>query len=225
MLAVACGATRTLFGADATAAEIQSPVGAWKCVLYEQETTHNDYVLMRFEPVGTTHLSRFRGDEFRIWAPISAWTTRRNRVFFTDSRTGREFEAELGRSGLGGTWTAEASNGGWWCAPLDDGHADSLNVVSLKADDLMPPLIVYGASTPFYPLRAIRQAREGFAAVCFLVESSGTIVDPEFIELSHEIFRETTHRAVLASSYRGWAGAPAARPSCRTYDFELDPID
>ena len=205
-------------------AEIQSSVGVWSCTLYEQLTSDNDYVLMRFDPVGTTHFARPRGDEFRIWAPVSGWTARKNRLSFTDSRIGREFEADLRRSGLGGTWKTETSNGGWWCARLDYAFADSQNVESLNANDVMPPLIPYAASTPFYPLRAIRQAKEGHATICFLVESTGVIVDPEFIELSDDIFRETTLRAVLASSYRGWAGEPAARPGCRTFDFELDPI-
>ena len=71
---------------------------------------------------------------------------------------------------------------------------------------------------------AIRQAQEGHAIVCFLVESTGAIVEPEFIELSDDIFRDSTLRAVLASSYRGWVGEPPARPGCRMFDFELDPI-
>jgi hypothetical protein len=141
-----------------------------------------------------------------------------------DSRTGRQFEAALGRSSLGGGWKSEASNGGWWCARLDDAFANSQNVESLNANDVMPPLIPHAATTPYYPLRAIRQAKEGHAAICFLVESTGAIVEPEFIELSDDIFRETTLRAVLASTYRGWAGGPAARPGCRTFNFELNPI-
>lgn len=222
MFAATCAVTRPILG---TSAELQSPVGVWGCVLYEQHTSDNDYVLMRFDPNGTAHFARARGDAFRIWAPVSSWTVRRDRFSFGDSRIGREFEADLRRSGLGGTWTTEASSGGWRCARLDDAYADLHNVESLKANDVMPPLVLHGASTPYYPLGAIRQGKEGYAAVCFLVESTGAITDPEFIELSDEIFRETTLRAVLASSYHGWAGEPAVRPGCRTFDFELEPID
>jgi hypothetical protein len=220
-----CGVTRPLLGVDeSTSAEIQSPVGVWGCVLYEQHTSDNDYVLMRFEPNGTTHFARSRGDAFRIWAPVSSWTARRNRLSFEDSRSGRKFEADLRRSGFGGIWKTEISNGGWWCARLDDAYAVWRNVESLNVNDVMPPLLIHGTSTPFYPLSAIRRAKEGHAAVCFLVKSTGAITDPEVIVLSDEIFRETTLRAVLASSYHGWAGEPAVRPGCRTFDFELGPI-
>lgn len=225
MSTAVCGVTQTLFGAsNARSAEIQSPVGVWSCVLYEQLSSDNDYVLMRFDPVGTTHFARTRGDGFRMWAPVAAWKARRSRLSFTDSRTGRGFEADLGRSSLGGKWKTETSNGGWWCARLDNTFADSDSVESLNTNDMMPPLIPYSSSTPFYPLTAIRQAKEGHAAICFLVESTGSIVEPEFIELSDDVFRNTTLRAVLASSYRGWAGEPAVRPGCRTFDFELDPV-
>ena len=206
-------------------AEVRSPVGVWSCISYEQLGPDNDYVLMRFDPNGTTHFARPRGEEFRMWAPVSAWTERRNRLSFADSRIGREFEADLGRASLGGTWKSETSNGGWWCARLDNSFADSRIVESLNANDVMPPLIPRAVSTPFYPLYAIRQAQEGYAAVCFIVESTGAIVDPEFIELSDDIFRATTLRAVVASNYHGWEGAPAARPGCRVFDFELDPAE
>jgi hypothetical protein len=226
VLAAACGATETLFGQeDSSAAEIGSPVGVWSCVLYERLTPDNDYVLMRFDPGGTTHLARPRSDGFRVWAPASAWTARRKQLSFSDSRTGREFEADLRRSGLGGTWKAGTSNGGWWCARLDAAVADWQDVGSLTSYDVMPPLIPYGVSTPYYPLGALRKAQEGRAAVCFLVESTGTIVQPELIEISDDIFRQTALRAVMASKYRGWTGEPAVRPGCRTFNFELDPIE
>lgn len=226
MLAAVCGVTLSLFAAgNSTRAELQSPVGLWSCVLYERDTADSDYVLMRFDPDGATYFARRSGDEFRIWAPVSSWTVRRGALSFRDSRVEREFEADLERSGLGGTWEAEHAAGGWWCARLDDAYADLRGVQTIEADDVMPPLIVRGASTPYYPLGAIRQARDGHAAVCFLVDSTGTITDPEFIELSDEIFRETTLRAVLASSYQGWGGEPSVRPGCRTYEFELEPVD
>lgn len=193
--------------------------------MYESLTPDNEYVFMRFDPTGTAHFARSRGDGFRIWAPVSTWKARRSRLSFTDSRTGREFEADLSRSSLGGSWKTETSNGGWWCARLDNSFAESRVVESIDTNDVMPPLIPRSASTPFYPLSAIRQAKEGYAAVCFLVESTGAIVDPEFIELSDDIFRATTLQSVLATSYRGWAGEPAARPGCRIFDFALDPVD
>ncbi len=224
LCAMLCGATQTLSVAnDAMSAEIRSPVGVWSCILYEQLGSEIDYVLMRFDPVGTTHFARPRGDEFRSWAPVSGWTAQRNQLSFTDSRVGRDFEADLRRTSLGGIWKTGTADGGWWCARLDDAFAESQNVEGLSGDSVMPPLIPRAASTPYYPLRAIRQAQEGHATVCFLVESTGTIVDPEFIELSDDIFYDTTLRAVLASSYRGWMGEPAARPGCRLFDFELDP--
>lgn len=223
--AAASCATQTLFGAEDAAATIDSPVGGWSCLLYAERGADNDYVLMRFDPAGTTQFARPRGNEFRLWAPVSAWTARKKRLTFSDSREGREFEAELERSGLGGVWETASSKGGWWCARLSDDVASRQDLEGLTVDDVMPPLIPYAATTPYYPLYAVRTAQEGHASVCFLVESTGAVVKPEFIELSDDIFRATTLRAIQASTYRGWRGEPAVRPACRTFDFALDPSD
>ena len=88
----------------------------------------------------------------------------------------------------------------------------------------MPPLLSTRMATPRYPLRAIRQAREGRAVVCFLVDYTGVIIGPEFIELTDEIFRATTLSAVGRSQYYGWDKQNIVRPGCRSFIYELDPI-
>jgi outer membrane biosynthesis protein TonB len=78
------------------------------------------------------------------------------------------------------------------------------------------------SATPRYPIEAIRQAKQGRVVTCFLVDAAGTIVEPEIIELSDEIFREPTLRALSRSRYEPRASDSARRPSCRSYTFTLD---
>jgi len=224
---VACVAVQSFLGPAhwASAAEIVDPIGVWNCLLYGHPRLGNERMLLRFELDGTTDVARPRDDEFRIWAPISQWTERRNRLFFEDSRSDRAFEGDLRASTLGGTWKDPSSHGGWWCSLISDVIAvDSGNVQRLSSNDLMPPLVSHLMATPNYPIQAIREAKEGHAVICFLVDASGSIVEPGVVEISDEIFRQPTLRAITSSSYRGWRGGPDLRPGCRTFTYELDAI-
>jgi TonB family protein len=79
-------------------------------------------------------------------------------------------------------------------------------------------------ASPSYPRQAIRDAKEGRAVVCFLVDSGGAVRDPEIVELSDQIFRDATMLAIFRSSYRPWGEQGVVRPGCRSYTYELDAI-
>ncbi len=79
-------------------------------------------------------------------------------------------------------------------------------------------------ATPTFPRQAIREAQEGRVVVCFVVEPSGEIFDPEFVELSHELFRATSLDALRRSRYQSWDPRTdgGARPACRSFIYRLD---
>jgi outer membrane biosynthesis protein TonB len=85
----------------------------------------------------------------------------------------------------------------------------------------LPPVLPLVTATPRYPIEAIRAAKQGRVVTCFLVDAAGTIVEPEIIELSDEIFREPTLRALSRSRFEP-RDTDALRPSCRSYTFTLD---
>ena len=114
------------------------------------------------------------------------------------------------------------TTGGWWCAPASDSENEFASLQRSGLDDLMPTLVADTVMTPRYPRRAIREAKEGRAVACFIVDSNGQIREPTLVELSDEIFAAPTLRAVETSRYRGWAPDPLSRPGCRTFVFRLD---
>ena len=108
---------------------------------------------------------------------------------FSDPRTGRQYTADLRRDTLGGTWRTLTATGGWWCAVSDVAVVPETNEERAAA---LPPVLPLVTATPRYPIEAIREAKQGRVVTCFLVDAAGTIVEPEIIELSDEIFREPT---------------------------------
>jgi NADH-quinone oxidoreductase subunit G len=76
-------------------------------------------------------------------------------------------------------------------------------------------------ATPRYPIEAIRQAKQGRVVTCFLVDAAGSILEPEVIELSDDVFREPTLTALRRSRYEAREADSALRPSCRSYTFTL----
>jgi hypothetical protein len=88
----------------------------------------------------------------------------------------------------------------------------------------MLPLLPTFTATPVYPLKAIRDAKQGRAVSCFLVDADGNIVQPEIVELSDEIFRAPILNALIRSRYQALPGVRALRPGCRTFLFRLEPM-
>lgn len=81
-------------------------------------------------------------------------------------------------------------------------------------------------STPSYPREAIWLGLEGRVLICFGVEPSGDIVEPEVLEVSDELFREPSLQALIGSRYQGWDQRRygGRRPACRSFVYLLDPI-
>jgi hypothetical protein len=211
----------------AAGGDLLEPDGIWGCLMYGHPRLGDERQLLRFRADGRTDTAHPRADGFRIWMPLTKWQAKRHRLSFSDPRTGREFVGDLRRTTLGGTWNTTSMNGGWWCAAVSEDPDleqafDSLQRSSTQ--DLMPPLVAHVLSTPSYPRQAIREGMEGRAVACFLVDSGGAIHDPDFVELSDEVFRATTLRALQASRYRAWIGATELRPGCRVFRYRLDTV-
>ena len=201
------------------------PEGVWGCLIYGHERLGDERILLRFQPDGGTDMARPRADGFRVWLPLTNWTVRRRQLSFSDPRSGREFESDLRKTTLGGTWKTTSMSGGWWCAAIEWDLDDAFEGLQrAQSTDLMPPLMTDVLATPRYPRQAIREGREGRAVACYTVLADGSIHDPDLVELSHEIFRDTTLNALAASRYRGWTGAARARPGCRAFDYRLDTV-
>ncbi len=203
------------------------PRGTWSCVLYGDPAFGDQRILLTFAPDQSTFVSRSESDASRPWSPLSRWRIEDNVLSFSDSRTGRNFEAELERPTLGGSWKTLTTLGGWWCTAtnenVDLGIFPSERRESNRA---LSPLIPAVMATPRYPRQAIREAREGRVVICFEVDPSGQVQAPEFIELSDEIFRATSLDALMMSSYQPLTGSTrhTPRPACRSFIYRLDQI-
>lgn len=197
------------------------PVGTWSCVVYGHPAFGDERVLVQLAADGSAAISRKDDDGERLWDPLSDWLVDDDELSFGDSRTGRQFKANLRRSTLGGGWRTVTLVGGWWCTSLDD--VAFSNVLVRPMEELMPPLVPVRTATPYYPRQAIRDAKQGRAVACFFVDAGGVIVQPEIIEISDEIFRAPTLAALARSQYAGW-GEPIMRPGCRTYIYRLDAL-
>jgi hypothetical protein len=204
------------------------PVGIWSCLIYGHPQLGDERVLLRFEADGRAGLARSGDDGARgRWVPLSAWRAADQELSFEDSRTGRRFHGDLTRATLGGAWRTLSLVGGWWCTRIEAGSGsggDGGGIDLPAALDRMPPLVSERVAMPAYPRQAIRDAKQGRAVSCFLVNAVGEITDPELIELSDEIFRAPTLAALAGSRYRGWSDPDVVRPGCRTYIYRLDAI-
>ncbi len=199
------------------------PTGIWNCVVYGFSAASDERIVLKFESGGTTQVAII-GSRTNEWLPLSGWETNRRELTFHEARTGRSFAADLDYTTLGGTWNNLRRSGGWWCAQLLPELASRVDDLLARERFLMPPLIPDVMATPWYPRRAIREAKEGSAVICFLVETDGVIKDPQVVEISDEIFRVPAVGAVTRSRYAGWSNAVSVRPGCRSFDFHLDAV-
>jgi hypothetical protein len=179
-------------------------------------------VLLDFADNGSARIAREQDGEISPWAPLTSWATVDGKMTFTDSRTGRRFEADLSRETLGGSWRAPTLLGGWWCTAEDTVPAPKID--GSQPVEILPPLLPSLTATPAYPIQAIREAKQGRAVSCFFVDAQGYIVQPEIIELSDEIFRKPILNALSHSRYEGWSEEGTLRPGCRSFIFKLDPV-
>lgn len=203
-------------------------LGAWSCVLYGDPAFGDERLQLRFGPDGTTRQARPSKDEARPWAPLSRWQIQNGDLVFEDSRTGREFKGDLSRTTLGGEWRMRMLVGGWWCSRMSEEEVTASGVLEevLAGVEDTRRIIPAVMSTPSYPREAIWLGLEGRVLICFGVEPSGDIVEPEVLELSDELFREPSLQALIGSRYQGWDQRRygGRRPACRSFVYLLDPI-
>jgi hypothetical protein len=198
------------------------PVGTWTCVVYGHPAFGDERVLLNVLSDGSVRVARVLDGEVSSWIPLTHWEVEDATLTFTDSRSGRNYEADLTRATLGGRWRTLTLLGGWWCSAADFIAAPT--AAGAKPETLMPPLLPSLTATPVYPIKAIRDAKQGRAVSCFFVDSDGYIVQPELVELSDEIFRVPILNALARSRYQAWADERVLRPGCRSFIFRLDPL-
>jgi hypothetical protein len=197
------------------------PSGIWACVAYANRILEDQRFALHLTPAGRTLWARQYATSMGRWAAISDWVADDGRLTFTDFTGGREFAAPLTRATLGGLWRSGTATGGWWCVRREDAvAAETRGPYTSAAEFFVPPLIPDISATPTYPRQAIRDAKEGRAVACFLVDASGTILEPEILELSDEVFRYPTMVALYRSRY--FPGGTGVRPGCRSYMYQLD---
>jgi hypothetical protein len=197
------------------------PVGIWNCVVYGHPDFGDERVYLSFTADGGAQVARQLDDGVHAWEALPGWYEgRRDEMTFRDPHTGREFEGDLSRETLGGSWRTLTLIGGWWCTPTEAAVIPKPD--PKKRAKPLPPLMPAMTATPRYPLQAIRDAKQGKAVTCFFVDASGAIVQPEIIELSDEIFRDPILKALSNSRYQGWDDSRVLRPGCRSYIFKLD---
>ena len=192
-------------------------------MLYGHPDFGDERVLFNFAPNGSVRLARQDGEDIRPWIPLNGWRVEREAMTFSDFRSGRQFQADLRRQTLGGSWRTQTLVGGWWCTAMDAVPLPAIETE--KPAHVMPPLIPEITSTPRYPLQAIRDAKQGRAVTCFFVDAQGLIVQPELVELSDEVFRAPILLALARSRYQGWKDERVLRPGCRSYIFKLDSMN
>jgi hypothetical protein len=195
------------------------PIGTWSCVIWGHPEFGDERVLLNLAASGVARLARVENDAVPAWSGSTPWIREDRQVRFSDPRTGRQYTADLRRDNLGGSWRTLTATGGWWCAVADVAVVPDTSGERAAALPAVLPLVT---ATPRYPLAAIREAKQGRVVTCFLVDAAGTIVEPEIIELSDEVFREPTLVALSRSRYEPRTADSALRPSCRSYTFSLD---
>jgi hypothetical protein len=196
------------------------PIGTWSCIGYGHPVTGDERFVLRFDPNGDAHIAHF--DEAGVvsrWSLMSGWEIARKNLHFSDRTTARMFTADLDYPTLGGTWTDGRRSGGWWCAAAQPGDSALPDVPAVRP---LPPLVTMVSATPWYPRAAIRRALEGHAVACFMVGADGFVRDPEFVELSDEMFELPSLGALSRSRYAAWQDGVAERPACRSFEYHLD---
>ena len=208
------------------------PVGMWSCVVFGHPAFGDERVLLDVSRDGTIRAAHERDGELSPWVALTSWYVEDATMTFTDYHSGRGYEADLTYETLGGRWRTPTLLGGWWCsrtsadaAPkVPKAKVENAKLESSQLDATMPPLLPSFTATPIYPIKAIREAKQGRAVSCFFVDADGNVVQPEIVELSDEIFRAPILNALARSRYQASPGERALRPGCRSFLFRLEPL-
>lgn len=205
--------------AAANEREVDQVVGVWICLMYGEAVDQRFYLALAAD--GGTRMARPADAHEGEWRALDPWRRSRQRIEFADPVGGRFFVADRIGEDLGGTWLGVRDHGGWWCAATAYASGDE----PPPARGLMELLVPAIMASPSYPLRAIREAREGRTVSCFIVTGNGEILRPEVLEATDDVFREPTLEAVAGSRYRSWGDDDATLPACRSFIFELGADD
>lgn len=220
--AVVLGLGGAAQGAGGT--EELDPAGLWYCLVYGHLGADNWHMSLRLWSDGRTSSRWGLAVGNRGWRRLSNWTVEEGVISFSDPDLGRRFEGSLSRPTLGGRWRADARSGGWWCARRPVELAIGTRRLTPFDAATAAPLVAQYIKAPDYPREAIREAKEGRAVVCFLVDRDGFAVEPEIIELSDEVFREPTMQALDQSRFAPSEEPVGLRPGCRSYLYRLDAV-
>jgi Gram-negative bacterial TonB protein C-terminal len=207
--------------ADAARPELVDPLGVWSCIVYDDPVRGDERIVVSLREDDAVYMAIQSDNTLSRWRRASDWSIDGTVLRFVDGQSGRGFVADLERRSLSGTWTSEFGEGGWWCWSRGGTGAEPIELAKSPAEFFVPKLVPHLMVSPVYPRQAIREAREGRVVACFLVDSSGTVVDPELVEVSHEIFIEPTLRVLARSKFNPLDADGAARSGCRTYTYEL----
>lgn len=206
---------------------LTEPVGVWSCLVFGDEARGDERMSLVLTSLSSTFVSVQGPGGPIAWRRIGDWDRRRREASFVDVLAGRIYTADLDYSTLGGTWSERGADGGWWCARRSaDPAAVQLQINGTQPEFYVPPLVPDLMASPRYPRQAIREAREGEAVVCFLVDRAGQVHDPVVVTITDDIFEATTLSAIGRSRYRPTARYEGAfRPGCRSYTYTLDLIN
>ena len=208
-------------GQDAYAARGIDPIGTWSCVVWGHPDFGDERMLFNFDASGVAQVARVENESVPSWNGVTPWVTADRALRFNDPQTGRQYTADLTRERLGGSWHTLTATGGWYCAEAD---VTVVPETSAEREAALPPVLPLVTATPRYPVEAIRVAKQGRVVTCFLVDAKGSIVEPEVIEISDEVFRKPVLAALERSRYERRESDSQLRPSCRSYTFSLEKL-
>ena len=86
--------------------------------MYGDPQAGDERVMLNFGADGSTRMAIPSEDAQRPWFPLSRWRLEEDVLTFSDSRSERDFSANLNRPALGGEWrTAKCSEAGGALTP------------------------------------------------------------------------------------------------------------
>ncbi len=201
---------------------VDRPIGQWNCVLYGNPMIGDERSFFSFGANNILRITRTIEGAISSNSVDLSYEIEGNNLSFYDTISGRTFNATLGGRTLSGEWRTRTQQGGWWCSPagVDEGIFSDAVIETYGRR-----LDVEVMASPSYPVQAIREVTQGRVVICFEVTTLGEIINPNFIEVSDEVFRAPSLDALVRSKYRSWLPMTEdefTRPACRSFIYRLD---